>query len=273
MLTSQIKFKDFPLDFLQEIQQLLEPTMACILKVSSNNGKLQQSGSGVFVSYKGRHGILTAGHVVKAIEREDFVLLPVKTGSAPVKLEISNLQLKYDYLAPSDEGPDIGYIELAPSDATAIASRMRFVSLERQMRMYNDALPDWGEGIWSDAGFPAIDGQYEYKDSVHTQRIVGMVSVGNSKWAFESDNYDYYDSDVIYTDTNNLPKNFGGISGGGLWQTTVGKNRLGEFSILQSYLSGIVFWQSVIENDKRYLRSHGRRSLYERAIVELVSPK
>ena len=53
------------------------------------------------------------------------------------------------------------------------------------------------------------------------------------------------------------PTSFKGFSGGGLWHILADKNPV---------LSGVAFWQSPLDGDKRIVKCHGRKSIYQRVI-------
>lgn len=77
---------------------------------------------------------------------------------------------------------------------------------------------------------------------------------------FERDNHDY----IELSSKRYIPKSFGGVSGGGVWQVIMQDQPEGGVKILEIMLSGLAFYESARKNDKRIIRCHGKKSIYER---------
>lgn len=69
-----------------------------------------------------------------------------------------------------------------------------------------------------------------------------------------------------------LPKNFGGISGGGLWQILLKDSSVDKFEPTCYILSGLAFYQSELKANKRLIRCHGRQSIYKN-VYEFIKDK
>jgi hypothetical protein len=84
--------------------------------------------------------------------------------------------------------------------------------------------------------------------------------------------YDYYDAAVREISSGEVPGSFGGVSGGGLWHIHLRPSQsTGKFSWDRS-LIGLAFYQSPVRRDCRFIRCHGRRSLYVKALGSLALP-
>jgi hypothetical protein len=72
-----------------------------------------------------------------------------------------------------------------------------------------------------------------------------------------------------YTDTNDLPGTFEGVSGAPAWAyKLLISNDTGEYSVGDYSLVGIVFWETPRVDNRRSLRAHFIRSIYETAWKE-----
>jgi len=86
-------------------------------------------------------------------------------------------------------------------------------------------------------------------------------------------NFDYLFLEALYNELYEGPDDYGGFSGGSLWQLIVKPNG-SSFRIAEILLSGVAFYQSEKKDDgsgqiTRHVKCHGRRSLYK-ALIEKV---
>jgi hypothetical protein len=80
----------------------------------------------------------------------------------------------------------------------------------------------------------------------------------------EQDGWDYIQSKCFYCDENDLPRSFGGTSGGGIWALQVLRSKAtGKLSIGKSALVGVSFYQTKLDTNIRYVRGHFIRSIYD----------
>jgi len=75
--------------------------------------------------------------------------------------------------------------------------------------------------------------------------------------------YDYVDLNVDLQ-LPGVPSSFGGMSGGSLWQLPLTKSRSdGRISWRgEKHFQGVIFWQSPHRGQFKFVRCHGRKSLY-----------
>ncbi len=72
--------------------------------------------------------------------------------------------------------------------------------------------------------------------------------------------FDYIDFDVDVSFPG-IPRNFGGVSGGGLWKVLIYRSASpGEIDWLR-VLEGVAFHQSDLANGHRIIRCHGEQSI------------
>lgn len=81
------------------------------------------------------------------------------------------------------------------------------------------------------------------------------------------DGFDYLDLPFDYSEKNTLPKDFRGVSGGGLWSFRMGSSDGGKtMKVINRTYCGVAFYQSEIGEDKiRTIRHHFVTSIYGEA--------
>jgi hypothetical protein len=67
-----------------------------------------------------------------------------------------------------------------------------------------------------------------------------------------------------------VPSKFGGVSGGGLWSFEL-YNVDGRHEIRKKTLSGICFWETAMNDNIRYIKCYGWKSIYKTAYKAVVS--
>lgn len=109
--------------------------------------------------------------------------------------------------------------------------------------------------VWVAMGAPGELGRFTptHADLQISGRFVGPYVVTH-------DQYDYFDFEVDSSSAD-MPKSWGGMSGGGLWRVLVYRSLdTGKIDWAQR-LRGVIFWQSALNNGFRVLRSHGQQSI------------
>lgn len=231
-------------------------------------------GSATLVTIKGRRGLLTAAHVLNVIPRTRP--LGIVRFSSPntqrllVQFEHA-LRVAMGRTNEGPQGPDLGFIEL-PSEAIASLEARGNIFFNMDLRRDD-----------------VIAGRYETKP--HLSCIVGAIA----EWTMESlgpstrtknigaynllgkvgmprmhGGLDLVDFEPVYTERDEPPSSFGGVSGGGLWRV-MGVLENGSFDPVEKVLLGVVFYQSAVVEGKRTLICHGPRSLYHE-LYEAVAP-
>jgi hypothetical protein len=120
------------------------------------------------------------------------------------------------------------------------------------------------DGIWILHGFVADQSREEAGTGYYRKVInFGAVSFGCVPHSHtERGNHDYFD--IRFRVRPDLPENFQGMSGGGLWQIELVAGAIeGQVAPRQMPLSGMAFYQGPVEDSHSCVRCHGRRSLYE----------
>jgi hypothetical protein len=239
-------------------------------------------GSGTLVRFGDRRGILTAYHVVHDVApkfdfragSQDSLGLIVERHERAHRFEIPlgvGVIRVVDIAKPTvaDLGPDLAFIEIKPSQHLNQLNASRdFFNLGVNQK----------KGLQTDLGennFMVISGYYHegHTTEVNTggfslvRGFKGCAAFTKIENRREHENYDLCDVGVDYSSDNEIPKDFGGYSGGGLWLVVVEKDeRTGEFSHESPMLAGLVFYQEEISETRKILRCHGTNSIYRHAI-------
>ncbi len=265
-----IPLSQLPLSLIERIANSLHPFSTVLVKARRERADSKrppvQIGSGTFVTIGNVFGILTAQHVARELVGECAL------GLALIKHEhihlIERQYLDVIHTASADspaDGPDLAFIVLPAPSVSAIKAVKSFYDLSKVGdRLLSNPPPlDWG--IWFLCGAPG-EKTAEEKSSLGYDGVIafgGMCYATGADRAFEKDGYDYIEVGVEYKDGADIPSTFGGMSGGGLWQVPL-RQVEGEALEPSTYLlSGVIFYESPIENQRRFVRCHGRRSIYE----------
>lgn len=236
-------------------------------------------GSGTFVTVAGRYGILTAFHVPQN-RRQPFDFNPGSTDKFGIGVETTAhaFWLEARYVIPhiigkpieGAYGPDLMFLEIPPSSQldTLRAKRsfwnLSFQSDERAILCYSDT-----NCLWALSGHPAMwkteDAPERGFDIVHGYtNLIGFTGIEKR---LEKHGFDLFEIAVNYHSRDALPTTFGRCSGGGLWRVPLALPRedapMTEITVGDPILSGVVFYETAVQGGRRFIRSHGSRSIYK----------
>ena len=182
------------------------------------------AGSGTLVRTGNTHAILTADHVIAELPREDEMglVLSRRTGRHTVRAQELDF-VRIAHGANGLEGPDIGAVILPPDIASSLAAKKSFFNLEgHRDKLLHEPL-DIKMGIWVLLGFVAE----RSKEEAGTGRYSKIMSFPEVSLCctvnppFEKGNHDYFDVPVSFKGRPDVPQDFQGMSGGGLWQVSL----------------------------------------------------
>jgi len=230
---------------------------------------VQLLGTGTLIKVGKNHGILTAQHVLKALPKEGRLGLIMSRSANRETVNISGITYIDIARGTNDQdGPDLALVLLSPSIASTIAARKNFydLNIHREKALINP--PDLQYGVWCNIGF--IDEKTIEKpgEKGYTKIKVFFMQAGfggPEKEPYSKDGFDYISLPVTYNSSPDIPINFGGISGGGVWQVQLIRGTDNEMTIGELLLSGVVFYQEALANDRRNLICHYRKSVYNTA--------
>ena len=99
--------------------------------------------------------------------------------------------------------------------------------------------------------------------------MIGFFGGFDDSEVFRRGEFDYIDTKVKYTTTNDLPGSFGGVSGGGLRAFTPITRNSGEtFEIRTRALCGVAFYETEITKNQRSIRHHFIDSVYRSSTIQ-----
>jgi len=235
-----------------------------LLGVKNEGGQpsLQLCGSGTLVSAGGAHFILTAAHVWwKKLRYFDHLALTLKERDFHEFLIRSSF-ISAHALSPAEDemwGPDLCFLRIPPSCIGTIEAYRTFYNLSMRREFALEHEVDPGAGLWVLMGIPETE-------SVFTNTQADLKFFGaifTIEDVHQRANWDYLDLGINLS--KNPPSSFGGMSGGGLWQIDIERYEDKDGTLLWrpgAALEGVAFYQSKPANGRRFIRCHGRRSLY-----------
>lgn len=268
-----LRLGDMPSDFQESLMREFVPYTIGMGWVSSKRkDAFTPFGSGTLVTKNGALGVLTARHCVKTMRRvqvgNDTVVLILRDSRAVYLPPDSLLERKLTNPLNDEYGPDLDFIEIAPCEQRQIITAIGSVwSLDRDFEALRQKFATEGT-LLASVGFP------EERCSTTSlrggfRRISYHLTCGHviqNGDITERNGWDYIQSKCFYCDENDLPRSFGGTSGGGIWAIEVLKSKTTEMlSIGTSALVGVSFFQTALEGNTRYVRGHFIRSIYDTA--------
>lgn len=223
-------------------------------------------GSGTFIRIGPKSGILTAQHVADQLDGDCALGLPITKEENKLAIGTSNLNIVEIARAttPSD-GPDLAFIGLGFPDVSNIRPVKSFYDLDSDKEKMIANPPELGEGIWCACGSPYVNIREEVSEIGSTAALALNSYCGftTPTKGYEIGIYDYIELGVNYAAGPHVPATFRGTSGGGLWQVLINETSAGVLEQAGFYLSGVIFYESQRENERRFIRCHGRRSVYQ----------
>jgi hypothetical protein len=270
---------------------LIEPQAAKIrdfavgfVRITAEGPDASIGGSGTLVTIDGAHGILTAAHVIKSLQRLRRVglVLPIRTHLHRVEFEMDKcpcVLCDLDERVPSDgpDGPDLGIIFPPPDVVSTLRARMSFYNLSsRQAQMLAKPEP-FEHGAWIISGFSQEWTTDRSPEPGYAKIKVFKAGYLEAKVTREcvADEYDYLFFEALCGTDCGGPDSYQGFSGGGIWQLVIKPTEDGgDVRVDSNSLSGVAFYQSEKRPNERgqltrEIKCHGRTSVY-RALIERV---
>jgi hypothetical protein len=223
-------------------------------------------GSGTLVKVGVTHAVLTAHHVLEELPRIGRLGLILSLSSQSHTFDTQGLEyLKIDRGIKDSDGPDIGAVVLAPNIAASIQAKKVFYNLELRRDLLLKTPPHFRGGVWFVNGF--ID-----EETITRRNHDGydlIKEFHNVSYALGPEPsiiagyHDYFVLPFSPAGRSVAPKSFGGISGGGLWQVPLKRDKDGNLYHQPPLLSGVVFYQECDSEGAFAVKCHGRVSVYQ----------
>lgn len=233
-----------------------------IILGKSTDSDWRQVGSGTLVRFRNLTGILTAGHVVEALETTEWLGFNVSDRAhlLSVRTELVSFDRFYD---KSNEGmlPDLGFIGLPHVTLVDIEAKQKAVyNLELRGDRPLQVIDRLKYAAWVIWGSPG-----ELTTIEQTMKPVGQIQLhkGQSHFCGLVPSGDYGDTDALIADVDygncvgEIPSTFGGCSGGGLWHVPLIRRPEGEVRPKEYILAGVVCLESARIGNELHLVCHG----------------
>lgn len=276
MNKKEIREVNVPTEFREDVSKLIIHYTTALIKITRDkDGKevVTHLGSGTFVVLESHYGILTALHVAELIENDCEIGLTIDTVTHRFTIHSQALNvLKLTKRALESLGPDLAFIKLPNNLIGNIKRTMHFFNLSKHREQLLENPPEINMGWWIACGTPGLGTREEgpsrgYLRSSAYEHFACEAIIAEP---FHNGSFDYVDMPIDYTLYHNTPVSLSGMSGGGLWQVLFSVNDEGVPKLTSLLLSGVIFYQTELIENKRSLRSHFRQSVYEFAYGKLT---
>ncbi len=260
--------KELPDELINGISEQIARYSVSLIEYRTDSA--QSMGSAVLAYVGDTYGLITAAHVVKPVMDLEMLGIVLNAGAHRYEIPTKHLTSIVSSLdLSSDSGPDLGFLKLPGYAVGRVKAHNVFVSLARH-REKKFALSN-SKGVWVVHGSPEANVRVERNDRATTLlgKAMSYVTAPPDECSMIGD-FDYLRFRAEYTDSNNLPETFQGVSGSGVWQLNV-ERRNEKFEILDVCLAGIAFRETKRTENSRELLCHGPHSLFDWLYSQLDS--
>ena len=258
----------------ETIEQLWHFTVGFLRLETTPKGKdVTLLGSGILVKADNVAAILTAHHVTEVLPRQGRLGFILSTSEEKTTIDVTGINpIRIDRGEVDADGPDLAIVCLSTSVATSLNANKSFYNLDLRRDLLLNHPPDDHAGIWVAQGFveelTSTDSRSNPRKTVKAFCQFGALG-GVDSYEVRG-GHDYCKFPMFEKDIGEKPKNFGGVSGGGLWQVVLRATEEGAISIDQLLLRGLVYYQDPFKEGASALRCHAHRSLYESAYAAIT---
>ncbi len=269
-----MQFNELPIEALDEFKSEIgyySLSLIGLRQTGTPKEEIATTASGTLIEFDDNFYVMTAGHVIAKFNEEliDFIGFNIAKYRSSFKINKDSLVMKYKWDKSSDtDGPDLGIILIPSEYIGRFKAHKNFwnVGLRRNqvlLKEHRDAC------FWALCGAPL-------EKSTWTENITGInvnlnLSQHMGPWLsdkieeFDSRGYDYIDAIFDGKPDADWPKDFSGLSGGGLWQVVLERNEsTGKISCRQILLIGVPFSQIPESPTRSKIRCHGINSVYDK---------
>lgn len=270
-LTEKLSITDLPATTIDTACDHIAQYTVALNRVFRYNNKVdsQLIGTGTLVTIAGIDCILTADHVLAALQESDRLSLMSSFKGEPRghTFRLSHLGICRIARGATDEtGPDIGVIVLPQKNIGALRSEKIFYNVDKRAERFAGGYLPLDHGFWFNCGIigetqKILDPQSRFQS---LKGYEGLCGASANPCESEDSAFDYLEVRIDYgLNRSDLPTSFGGMSGGGLWQVLLNRTPTGAIEPKDYVLSGVTFFQTALEQGVRKLRCHGRKTIYE----------
>lgn len=202
-----IPYKDVPLEIKLEINQFTSNSTVALLGYDNKHNPIPGLlASGTFVEINSKFGVLTAKHVWERFKKVEYISFSF-LGKTHLTLERTEYIRCY---SPKNE-IDICFLEITPTILGTIKAASNFHPIVSNS--YSDEKTEIEKRFCITVGFPL-----EIQSTQERRLDILRYYTHIVKHSIISDDWDIIELDIKAIDPpNELPKTFGGMSGGGIW--------------------------------------------------------
>ena len=256
-------------DLLDAIRdQLANFAVGLVRRVEGTGSKVV--GSGVLVSIEGRRGILTCGHVAEKYDKLNEIGLARLIAGTKQNRIVDIADAHHIIVHSSDKWTevdlDLAFTYLNPKIADSIAAQSVFLNIEKNRERIEGEQPT--NGYCVDVMFGLVD-EYSGEPVIEGGTFVSPMRAVIYRGKMHSDNNALLRFQTIDDDPKKLPKDFGGLSGSGLWRIHFLDHGAGKFDITEKRLWGIASWQIDKQNNRGAIVGQGWDRI-EQALIPSV---
>lgn len=219
--------------------------------------------SGTFVKYNNIYGVITAKHVWEQFKRKVAKVSFCFSGKEHYTWE---LVAHINFYSTQDKDADICFLQLTNRILGTIKATAIFYPLSSEN--YSNEL-ELEKRMCISVGFPLSVQQPEIGK---LQLLKYSTHIVNHK--ILNDNIDEIELAVdFYSQPDSFPKDFGGMSGGGVWSISLFKNEK-EYFIKKNYkdflLVGVNYYQKIENGFPRSILACGPHCIYAGLLNEMI---
>jgi hypothetical protein len=259
-------------DLLDAIRdQLANFAVGVVLRVEGAGSKVL--GSGVLVSIEGRRGILTCGHVADQYDKLPEIGL-TRFIAGTQQSRIVDITDAFHIIVHSsdtwtEKDLDLAFTYLNPDAADSIAAQSTFVNIEKNRGRIEGGEPTNGHSV--DVMFGLV-AEYSGVPAIEAGKFVSPMRAVIYRGKMHSDQNGLVRFQTIDDDPEKLPRDFGGLSGCGLWRIHFVDHGAGRFNIIERRLWGITSWQIDKQNNRGAVTGQGWDRI-DQALIPCVREK
>lgn len=268
-------FDDIPRDVDREVCANLMNYMAPLVRRPANSEPdMAFLGSGTLVEVRGTFHILTAAHVWRKVgEGEELGLVLTSYALPPLWIPRKYLSPKKDlWRGESEWGPDLALLELPPSSASTIATYKSFLNLALHKSTLGAHPPTTEKRLWAVTGLVGEFSRVPCGPAANESSAEARAFLSPLDESHRRNGYDYIDVRVKLN-LPGVPPNFGGLSGGGLWDIGLSMTKSGTVRFDgDRQFRGVAFWELRRPDGCCAIRCHGPLSVFGAAWAEWGLP-
>jgi hypothetical protein len=244
---------------LQIIRDIGNATVALFAVFKDGNGsRLELAGTGSLVSVGASHYILTAAHVW-----HEALKSATKVGISITDDIDHHFLMDIKAIVPSGPAKGNDWDEWGP-DLIFLRIPTEHLGTIKAYKSFYDPKVDGNRAVRTDClevdvlmGVPQALGKFR---RAHADVLIaGYFTQGEVRY-HARDGFDYFDC-VIHSASPEMPKNFGGVSGGGFWTVRLYSSLTsGKIEWIRT-LEGVAFYQLPNDKGRPCIRCHGPESV------------